>query len=147
VVLVLVLLGAQQSFADDSAIPPAVDKGVSGAGVRAQVNADEKVLRQRVEGRWRALIDGNLRAAYEFQLPSYRAVTPFEKFRAQFGKAVVWHMATAEQVGYDSPAVARVRVAVDVSILPSTGEAIRSVTRMREVWLKRDGQWWYSATE
>jgi len=57
-------------------------------------------------------------------------------------------MATAEEVSYDGPEVARVRVAVDASILPaSTGDAIRSVTRVREVWLKRDGQWWYSATE
>jgi hypothetical protein len=60
---------------------------------------------------------------------------------------VVWHVATVEEVGYDGPAVARVRVAVDASVLPSAGEAIRSVTRLREIWLERDGQWWYSATE
>jgi hypothetical protein len=136
------------SFAEDALAPVAADKGVSGAETPAQERADEEVLMKRVEDRWLALIDGNFRAAYEFYLPSYRAVTPFEKFRGQFGSAVAWHVATAEEVSYDGLEVARVRVAIEASTLPaSTGDAIRSVTRVREVWLKRDGQWWYSATE
>lgn len=154
-VLVLVAIGMQSSWAEGVEVPVAADKGESGAEAPAQARdvgsnpaEDDAVLRRRAEDRWRALIDGDLRAAYEFQLPSYRAVTPFEKFRSRFGRAVAWHMATAEEVSYDGPEVARVRVAVDASILPaSTGDAIRSVTRVREVWLKRDGQWWYSATE
>lgn len=154
-VLVLVAIGMQFSWAEGVEAPVAAGKGESGTEVPAEardVDAEsmerDAILKRRAEDRWRALIDGNLRAAYEFQLPSYRAVTPFEKFRAGFGRAVAWHMATAEEVSYDGPEVARVRVAVDASILPaSTGDAIRSVTRLREVWLRRDGQWWYSATE
>jgi len=111
----------------------------------AQRSDDETILRERVEGRWQALIARDFRAAYDFETPSYRAMNPFEKFHGRFGGAVIWHVVRVVEVRYDDPTVARVKVAVDYSAPTSWGDqAAKATTHISETWLKRDGQWWHS---
>lgn len=127
---------------------PASEQGRTIAGENGDVKpvseAEEARLRERVDGRWQALIQGEFQSAYEYELPSFRERTSFEQYRGRFGQAVEWHMVTITDVSYDSPEVARVRVAIDHSFTPSSGaQVVRTVSGMRETWLKRDGQWWH----
>lgn len=106
---------------------------------------DEAILVSRIESRWKVLIARDFRAAFEFELPSYRERTPFERFRGGFGGAVKWHVARVTELRYDGPTVARVKVEVEYESSTSWSEQpVRSTAYISETWLKRDGQWWHS---
>lgn len=116
-----------------------------GASSSSAQQSEEAILRDRVEGRWQALIARDFRSAYDFETPSYRAMNPFEKFHGRFGGAVIWHVVRIVEVRYDDPTVARVKVAVEYSAPTSWGDqAAKATTHISETWLKRDGQWWHS---
>lgn len=105
----------------------------------------EASVRERAIQRWGALVAKDFKAAYGFELPSYRERISFEQYASQFGAAVQWHSASVVEVVFDNPSVARVRIAIDHSFIPSTGsDALRTVSWLRETWLERDGQWWHS---
>lgn len=107
--------------------------------------ADRAAIEERVNARWRALIAGDFRAAYEFEAPAYREATSYERFAARFGRDVVWRVARVVEIRYDSPEAAKVRVALDYQRkrAPREWGDEGQTTSYVEKWLKRDGQWWH----
>lgn len=100
----------------------------------------EAAVKARATARWQALVAGNYKDAYGLITPSYRAVTPLDKYRASFGGAVAW--TGAEVVGVTCEAEkCTARVRVDASPAdPRFGKTLS--THVDETWLLDDGQWW-----
>jgi hypothetical protein len=131
--------------ADERAGVPKPESGAEKEVPRDAFRALDKELAGRVEARWRALIDGNFTAAYDYTLPSYRQTHTAQQYRSRFGNAVRWRVATVQGIRYDNPIVAHVRLSLETEHVPSWGgQAERLVTRLYETWLYRDGEWWLS---
>ena len=101
-------------------------------------------IAQRAEARWKALISGDLAAAYQFASPEYRSVFSLQQFRAKFGTAVVWNLARVKSVKYDDTNVAQVLVQVEYQA-PVGLQSVKGVREMTENWLySTDSEWYIS---
>ena len=107
-------------------------------------DAEEVQLKERVLARWQALIQGDFDAAYPFETPVYRAIYTPSQFRSQFGNQTRWVMAKVEEIRYDDPMVAKVRVKVAYRYAEpaKNGEAVDMVYDVNEIWLRKEDQWW-----
>lgn len=128
---------------------PGVAPGVT-ADIVFDLPADPESLelKERVEGRWQALIDRDFAAAYEYESPEFRKSYSPEKYMNQFGPQVRWHMATVRRISYDQRGTAEVLVEIDHDFfLPSGDRPVRSKAYFRESWVYIDGHWWRNATQ
>lgn len=110
-------------------------------------SAQEKILIERAEKRWAALINRDFAKAYEFQSPSYRAVSSLQQFSGGFGSFVAWSGAKAESVRYDSPVVATVVVRVEYGASLPGNQGYASVRYLHEKWVYSDANWWFTAKD
>lgn len=114
--------------------------GCAGTGVKPDKNADSQgVVAKKAQSRWDALIKGDLAAAYEYLSPGYRSVTSLELYKAKI-RTGLW-----KKVKVDSVACEKDRCDVVLIVeysYPKYGmESISS--RLNEVWLQEDGDWWF----
>lgn len=111
-------------------------------------------LEERVAGRWKALIDGNISLAYSYLSPSYRRLHNEEAYRSSIGGSVNWISAKILHLDYnrkDAPDVAGVEIELSYRLnLPGNqGEDFsRSVgviqSESSEKWVVVDNNWWFS---
>jgi hypothetical protein len=100
-------------------------------------------LRDRVEQRWHALIKRDFAAAYAYETPAYREENSLERFAAQFGTRVSWHIATVKQLRYDRADEATAAIALNYSFDLPTDEVAQTTSRIREQWVRVDNEWWH----
>src|SRR4051812_42141290 len=60
------------------------------AGCASLDKAPELVVRERATQRWSALVAEDFEKAYTYMPPSYRAATPFERYKNSFKGAIKW---------------------------------------------------------
>jgi hypothetical protein len=109
-----------------------------------QAVSPEQQLVERAEARWRALAEGDFEAAYAFESPAYRDITPLQRFRGQFGSAVAWKGAEVKRVELgESAATAKVLLNLRYSAHMPTGEPYETTQGVRENWMLADGVWWH----
>jgi hypothetical protein len=107
---------------------------------------DEQVLSLRAEARWKHLIAGEFRRAYEYLTPGARAVTTPEAYEARFAsRQVDWK--AARVVGVACPEEERcvVSVSVDYTLLGGLRGVgpLDAGQHIEETWLKLDGRWFH----
>lgn len=105
------------------------------------------VIKQKAESRWTAMIEGDVKTAYEYLSPDYRSVVSLQQYKKKFGAAVAWRLARVDDIRYDSPTVATVLVKLtyETDLPGARGELIQSTREMQEKWLYKDGGWWYTS--
>lgn len=109
----------------------------------------EARLRERVQGRWDALIKRDFTAAYQYFSPAYRKLTPLEKYSARFGSAVAWESITITGVSLgegkaDVSFELSYQLAIPTGDGAALGESIGSISKsMKETWLWSEGEWWF----
>lgn len=109
-------------------------------------NSQVKVLKERAEARWAALIKHDFASAYDYLSPDFRAVVTLQQYKGRIGSVVDWQLARAKNVSYDDPTVASVMMEVTYRFrMPSTGGEIESTKFLDEKWLFKDGNWWYTS--
>lgn len=101
----------------------------------------EKAVAELANQKWKLLIAGDIAKAYEFTVPSYRAVVDLKTYEKKFaGGGVVWTDAKATKVVCSAD---KCDVVVDV-----TGTALAGSTRLTrtvpvsEVWVYEKDGWW-----
>lgn len=113
--------------------------GCAGTGAKTEVKVDapQDAVAKRAQSRWDALIKGDLDAAYGYLSPGMRSVMSLELYKAKIVPGR-W-----KKAGVDS--VACVQDRCDVSIKLEYGyRAIKSIeTRLDEVWLQENDEWWF----
>jgi hypothetical protein len=109
----------------------------------ADFSNQDRALAERVEARWKAMVERDLASAYGYTLPSFRQANTLEQFSKGYGRAVTWRKAKVLGIWYDAPEIARVKIALETEQgTPWGGQPEKRVTRIDETWLNRDGVWW-----
>ena len=112
----------------------------------ANFSEQDRLLADRVEARWKAMVEKNFESAYGYTLPSYRQANTLEQFAKVPSRSVVWRKAQVRSIRYDDPQIARVKIALESELVTpwSVGQPEKRVTGLEETWLNRDGIWWLS---
>lgn len=101
----------------------------------------EQLVQQRSTARWNALLAGDLKKAYGYLAPSYRAITPYEKYINNIGGAATWVSADVIRVECGTD---KCSASVKIEAKPIVAMRYKGTitTGVNETWLLEDGQWW-----
>lgn len=106
--------------------------------------ARKALLESRANGYWKAKVDADYSAAYEFLDPFFRANFTKEEYRARMGR-VLYHVASVEDLEIDGvTAKAKIRIEASVPPFMSGGKRVsrdRTEINFKEKWLFIDGTW------
>lgn len=119
-----------------------------GAPTASQATQQQQRLHARVSERWEALIAGDPEKAYSFFSPAYRALFSLERYRREQGKKVDWiSIAVADSSIVGDRAKVDLVLRYRLALPPGVGLDDLGVlsTDMTEVWLWKDGDWWYAS--
>ncbi|MNV68229.1 hypothetical protein D3C71_1610640 [compost metagenome] len=99
-------------------------------------------MQERSTERWKALIAGDIKKAYGYMAPSYRAVTSFERYSSSIGGAATWISADVLRV---ECATDKCTARVKIEAKPTVAMHFKAniTTGADETWLLEDGQWWF----
>ncbi|MCW5305118.1 hypothetical protein D8B30_17835 [Verminephrobacter eiseniae] len=101
----------------------------------------EQAVEQRANARWKALLAGDIKQAYGFITPSYRAVTSLERYSADLGGVATWIGAQVVRVECATEKCTAV-VKIEAKPIFTTPYRGTITTAVDETWLLEDGQWW-----
>lgn len=116
---------------------------VAGCAAIGSSATPEEAVKARATERWNALLKGDMRAAYGYALPSFRAVTSFERYNSQIGGAVRWLNAEVLRVECESAEKCTARIKIEAEPIVSGRTQGRIFPGINETWLLEDGQWWH----
>jgi hypothetical protein len=109
----------------------------------------EEVVRQRINERWSALIDGRLETAYTYETPEYRELYTFAKFRKKINGVGVWRKVEIERLSCElKKCVATVLIHVTIKF--GVGfDSVESSGRSEEHWVQSSetGQWFHVSNQ
>ena len=113
--------------------------GCAGTGVKMEGKADtsQDAVAKKAQSRWDALIKNDLDAAYGYLSPGTRSVMSLELYKAKI-RSGRW-----KKVSVDSVACEQDRCDVGIKLEYSYRDMKSIETRLNEVWLREDGDWWY----
>ncbi len=98
--------------------------------------SSEELIKERAQARWNALVQGDVKAAYEYFSPGSRATFTLADFAGGI-KIGFWKAVTVEKVqcgGADSCDV--------ISNIEYEYRGTRVKTPHRETWVREDSNWW-----
>ena len=129
-VLVFLVVGVVVSLAGCGAVaPPAVAVG-SGA------DAASKIVVERAQLRWNALLKADMATAYQFISPGGRSLMTAEQYRPRVN-ATFWRGAKAEKA-VCAAETCEVSVLVDILV-----EGVKTTIPVKETWILDAGKWWF----
>lgn len=117
--------------------------------VTVEPEVTEERLRERVEGRWDALVERDFLKAYEFMSPSYRKLYSAEHYTSGFGSVVSWRSAEVLKVDIDGGSANTVvevlyQLAIPEGAGATLGSEIGSISKdFNEFWIWSQGEWWF----
>lgn len=101
----------------------------------------QEQVKELAAKRWEALIAGKWDDAYAMLAPSYRAVTPMNRYRGKFGVGG-WSSAEVFTVTCETTSSCTARVVVTVQIPAITRNNKGLSAPVDETWVEEDGKWW-----
>jgi hypothetical protein len=104
----------------------------------------DKIIGQRVQARWDALIGNNWPEAYRYETPGYKATHTVEQFQGKFGQALKWKTVKIESIKVD-PGKQKASVSLNVAfdaVIPNFGLQT-STSYLTETWLLEGDEWWH----
>jgi len=109
---------------------------------------DADTLKARISSRWQALRDHQFETAYQFESPTYRKVFPLRLYLNKFAIGSTSGLKTIEKLEFnpDTGIANALLILKSRSTRNSAGDwASRNPVdlRVREKWIKIDGQWWH----
>lgn len=112
------------------------------ASLLTACGSGENVLGKAAEGRWNALISGDMQAAYQYYTKAFQETTPLDMFKHKVHSGL-WKKAEVTKVTCTEPGK---RCDVDVEVtaairMRGLKEPMESSATLHEVWVK-DG--WFS---
>jgi hypothetical protein len=97
----------------------------------------EEVVKDRAQARWNALVQGDVKAAYEYFSPGSRATMSLTDFASGI-KLGFWKVVTVDKVECGSPDRCEVSTTIEYEFRGS-----RVKTPTRETWVRDGADWWY----
>lgn len=105
----------------------------------------EEIVRQRVNERWAALIEGRLETAYSYETPEYRELYTFSDYRKRIHGVGSWEKIEVEEVYCEADkCVASILIYVRIEFGMGF-EVVESNARAKESWIQHStaGQWYH----
>ena len=105
----------------------------------------EEVVRQRVNERWKALIEGRLETAYSYETPEYRELYSFTNYRDTIHGVGSWKKVDIENIECaEEKCVASIKIYAIIQ-LGMGFEDVKSDARAKENWIRHStsGQWYH----
>lgn len=144
VLALLATVGPLTVLEADASSESAPSSNAQHAGAAVENPEQRRELERRVQGRWSAIIAGDLARAYSFELPSYRQLFGEDVFRVDYPSHQPARAARVESVKFDHPDVAAVQVRVTYAIPVAPGAPTESsISSLEERWLSRGDVWWH----
>lgn len=109
--------------------------GCAGTGIKTE--APQDVVAKKAQSRWDALIKGDLDTAYTYLSSGTRSVMSLELYKAKI-RAGRWKNASVGSV-----ACVQDRCDVVVMMEYSYRDMKLIETRLDEIWLQENGDWWH----
>jgi len=103
----------------------------------APPRAPEAVVKDRSQARWNALVQGDLKTAYEFFSPGSRATMSLADFASGI-KVGFWKAVTVDKVECNSSDRCDVSTTIEYEFRGS-----RIKTPSRETWVRDGADWWF----
>jgi len=109
------------------------------------VNNPEEIVRQRVNERWKALIEGRLETAYSFESPEYRGLYPYSDYKDTIHGVGSWRKVDVEYIDCEEEKCVASIVVYATIKLGMGFEAVESDARAKENWIHHStsGQWYH----
>jgi hypothetical protein len=128
--LVFFVVGVAVNLVGCGAIAPAT------TGVASGPEAVSRIVLERAQQRWNALLKADMATAYQFISPGGRSLMTAEQYRPRVN-ATFWRGAKAEKASCEAE-TCDVSVLVDVFV-----EGIKTTVPVKETWILDAGKWWF----
>lgn len=105
----------------------------------------EDIVRQRINERWNALVDGRMETAYTYEMPEYKELYSFVEYRKRNHGAGVWRKMDIESLVCEANKCSA-DIKIHVTIKFGLGfEDIETYGQANEVWMQHSatGQWYH----
>ena len=97
----------------------------------------QKMVAERAEARWQALIKGDVETAYSYLSPGSRATTSLALYKAKV-RPGMWHQAKASKVACDG------ELCQVTMIITYDAKRMKGIeTPVKESWIIENGSAWY----
>ena len=106
----------------------------------------EEIVAERAQARWQAMVDRDFEAAWPFYSPAYRGQRSEPVFVTDLSRRPLrWQSADVKEVSCEGSRC-EVTAEVDYSVpgAPGVLSGLESSRAVNEVWIRLDGEWWYS---
>jgi Tfp pilus assembly protein PilP len=107
-----------------------------------QPSTPELAVKQRATERWKLLVSGEIKRAYEYTAPSYRAITSYDTYSKGMGSVATWVGAEVLKVECETPEKCTARVKIEAKPLVNVRYKGTITSGVDETWLLEGGQWW-----
>lgn len=113
--------------------------------LKSLTDAEEANLIDRAEQRWEALIAFDIPRVHSFATPAYREIFDAEHMYAGYANNIRRTRAEIQSVVFEQtqPPLARISTNLYFEYALEGQPAFESFNPVNEVWIKRDGEWWY----
>jgi len=113
-----------------------VSTGLAGCATVAKAPAPEEIVKARAQARWNALVQGDVKTAYEYYGPGTRQTMTLAEFAAGM-KIGFWKAVTVDKVECGAPDRCEVSTTIEYEY---RGQRIK--TPSRETWIHEGSDWW-----
>lgn len=99
--------------------------------------APEAVVKERAQARWNALVQGDVKAAYEYFSPGSRATSSLADFASGI-RIGFWKAVTVDKVECGTPDRCDVESTIEYD-----HRGMRIKTPHKETWVREGSNWWF----
>ena len=97
----------------------------------------EAVVKERAQARWNALVQGDVKAAYDYFSPGSRATSSLTDYASGI-RIGFWKAVTVDRVDCAAPDRCEVHTTIEYD-----HRGMRIKTPNRETWVREGSNWWY----
>ena len=97
----------------------------------------QEIVKERAQGRWDALVSGDLPKAFGYFSPGSRAVLQVDRWSTTIKKGF-WKSAVVERVECPSADSCDAIASIEYEL-----QGRRTKTPLRETWIREGSNWWY----
>jgi uncharacterized protein YchJ len=111
-----------------------------------KLSAEERKLHSRVQARWDALVEFDLKTVYSFATPSYRKIHNQAHLNSQYHNKLLRKNAEIYSIEFEDDKKTQARVKVQLhfeTFLGNMDQPLKGSSWETDTWVKVDGQWWY----
>lgn len=112
--------------------------------IQSPERSPEDAVRERVEARWRALVERDFQKAYQYETPGFREAYTVPVFKGQFGDWVIWKSAKAGEVKIEgTKAKVMVRLVYSAIVPNAPQPMVENSTHVEETWMLQNLDWFH----